>query len=137
MKYFLTGATGFVGGRIAELLCEAGHEVVALVRDPARAGKLSALGVQLQDFDGIILQARHITPDFFDLKTGMAGEVLQKFSYYRMCLAIVGDFSAYGSKSLQEFILEGIWVIDRVVQEEMKGGVKLQKHCWYIPQAAK
>jgi hypothetical protein len=36
----------------------------------------------------------------------MAGEILQKFSNYRMRLAIVGDFSEYKSKSLRDFIRE-------------------------------
>ncbi len=36
----------------------------------------------------------------------MAGEVLQKFSSYRMGLAIVGNFEAYNSKSLHDFIYE-------------------------------
>lgn len=33
-----------------------------------------------QDFDKIVIQEKNITPDFFDLKNGMAGEILQKFS---------------------------------------------------------
>lgn len=36
MKYFVTGATGFVGGCLARQLLDAGHEVRCLVRDPAR-----------------------------------------------------------------------------------------------------
>ncbi len=47
MRYAITGATGFVGGALARQLREAGHEVLALVRDPSRAGSLSALGVEL------------------------------------------------------------------------------------------
>ncbi|HSS74904.1 MAG TPA: NAD(P)-dependent oxidoreductase [Gaiellaceae bacterium] len=35
MKILLTGASGFVGGYLAPALVAAGHEVVALVRDPA------------------------------------------------------------------------------------------------------
>jgi hypothetical protein len=54
----------------------------------------------------LILHEKNITPDFFDLKTGIAGEILQKFSNYRMTLAIVGDFSKYTSKSLKDFIFE-------------------------------
>jgi Domain of unknown function (DUF4180) len=59
-----------------------------------------------QDFDKIIIHNKNITPDFFDLKNGMAGEILQKFSNYRVRLAIVGDFSAYTSKSLKDFMYE-------------------------------
>ncbi|XVU24560.1 SDR family oxidoreductase [Actinoplanes sp. CA-054009] len=37
MKILVTGATGTVGGHVARQLTGRGHEVVALVRDPARA----------------------------------------------------------------------------------------------------
>ncbi len=37
MHYFLTGATGFLGGALARQLAAAGHQVTALVRDPAKA----------------------------------------------------------------------------------------------------
>jgi len=46
MRYALTGATGFLGGVLARRLREAGHDVVALVRDPAKAVALTALGVK-------------------------------------------------------------------------------------------
>jgi len=59
-----------------------------------------------QGFDKIIIHQQNITPDFFDLKNGMAGEILQKFSNYRVRLAIVGNFSAYTSKSIKDFIWE-------------------------------
>jgi hypothetical protein len=54
----------------------------------------------------VIVQEKNIIPAFFDLKTGIAGEVLQKFSTYGLSLAIVGDFSKYASKSLKDFIYE-------------------------------
>lgn len=51
MKYFLTGATGFVGGRVARQLVEAGHHVVAIARNPAKATDLTALGVEVRPGD--------------------------------------------------------------------------------------
>jgi hypothetical protein len=59
-----------------------------------------------QGYGEMILHARNITPEFFDLKTGIAGEILQKFTTYRVRLAIVGDFTRYESKSLRDFIFE-------------------------------
>ncbi|WP_025142136.1 DUF4180 domain-containing protein [Pedobacter jeongneungensis] len=59
-----------------------------------------------QDFGKIIIHKQNITPDFFDLKNGIAGEILQKFSNYRVSLAIIGDFGAFESKSVKDFIYE-------------------------------
>jgi hypothetical protein len=56
--------------------------------------------------DSMILFDINLNPDFFNLKTRLAGEILQKFSNYRMRLAIVGDFSKYQSRSLKDFISE-------------------------------
>lgn len=47
MKYFVTGATGFVGGVLVRKLREQGHDVHASVRDPEKAKDLQALGVKL------------------------------------------------------------------------------------------
>jgi nucleoside-diphosphate-sugar epimerase len=44
---FLTGATGFIGGRLARALIARGYRLRCLVRDPARAGDLTALGAEL------------------------------------------------------------------------------------------
>ena len=51
MKYFITGATGFIGGRLARQLREAGHDVIAVVRNPAKAQDLAQLGVTLHQGD--------------------------------------------------------------------------------------
>lgn len=59
-----------------------------------------------QDFGKVILYEKNICPDFFDLKTGIAGEILQKFSNYRIRLAIIGNFKKYESQSLRNFIFE-------------------------------
>ena len=59
-----------------------------------------------QGATGIIVHENQLSPEFFDLSTRIAGEILQKFSNYRMKLAIVGDFGKYSSKSLRDFIYE-------------------------------
>ncbi len=56
--------------------------------------------------DRVILNKSAICEEFFDLKTRLAGEILQKFINYNMKIAIVGDFSQYTSNSLKDFIYE-------------------------------
>ncbi len=68
---------------------------------------LALLGdLYYQNFDKIIVHSKNITPLFFDLSNGLAGEILQKFSNYRVKLAIVGNFGELSSKSLRDFIYE-------------------------------
>lgn len=54
----------------------------------------------------IVVNKAQIGEDFFDLSTKLAGEILQKMINYQVKIAIVGDFSGYTSKSLQDFIRE-------------------------------
>jgi hypothetical protein len=53
-----------------------------------------------------IFSAEVFAPRFFDLSSGLAGEVMQKFVNYGLAAAIVGDFSKYPSKALQSLINE-------------------------------
>lgn len=55
---------------------------------------------------GIAIDDGCFHPDFFRLKTGIAGEILQMFVNYRSRLAIIGDFSKYPGDSLRDFIGE-------------------------------
>lgn len=86
--------------KIAEVVSE--ERIITNAED----GFQLMVDLSFQDFGKIVLYEKNITPDFFDLKNGMAGELLQKFSTYRMQLAIIGDFSKYTSKSLRDFIYE-------------------------------
>ena len=54
----------------------------------------------------IIVKKESIDPEFFDLKTKIAGEILQKASNYRIRIGIQGDFKDIKSKSLRDFIYE-------------------------------
>ena len=58
------------------------------------------------DCDRIILNKAAVCEEFFDLKTKLAGEILQKFVNYQTKIAIIGDFSMYTSKSLKDFFYE-------------------------------
>ena len=62
--------------------------------------------VGMNNCNRIIIHENNLNKDFFDLKTRLAGEILQKFSNYKFKLAIIGDFSKYESNSLQDFIRE-------------------------------
>lgn len=85
---------------IAEIISD---EIILKTKDDA----LDLMGnLYYQGFEKIILYERNISPSFFDLKNGIAGEILQKFSNYRMQLAIVGDFEKYTSRALKDFIYE-------------------------------
>ncbi|WP_114789193.1 DUF4180 domain-containing protein [Niabella yanshanensis] len=59
-----------------------------------------------QGYEKIIVYEKNITPEFFDLKTRLAGDILQKFAQYQMPLVIIGDFFKFDSKSLHDFIFE-------------------------------
>ncbi len=62
--------------------------------------------ISYQEINKIILKEHNFTPDFFNLKTGLAGEILQKCVNYNIKIAIVGNFEKYESKSLKAFITE-------------------------------
>lgn len=59
-----------------------------------------------EGYSGVVFQQESLPGSFFDLKSGVAGEILQKFSNYRMRIVIEGDFSQIRSKSLTAFITE-------------------------------
>ena len=54
----------------------------------------------------VVIHKENIIPEFFDLKTKIAGDILQKASNYRIRIGIVGEFKAIKSKSLRDFIYE-------------------------------
>ena len=90
MHYFVTGATGFVGGYVTSQLLAAGHDVTALVRTRDDARDIAAYGVRphigsvtdkegmrsgVRGFDGVFHSAGHRLA-FPDRKTMEAVNVL-------------------------------------------------------------
>ncbi len=47
MKYFVTGATGFIGSHLVPQLVAQGHQITCLVRNPAKAEALAKMGATL------------------------------------------------------------------------------------------
>jgi hypothetical protein len=61
------------------------------------------------DYQGVnklIIKREHLHPDFFDLQTRLAGEIMQKAVNYYKYIAVVGDFSDLKKKSWLDFMYE-------------------------------
>ena len=54
----------------------------------------------------IVINKSAVIEEFFDLKTKLAGDILQKFINYNTKIAIYGDYTMYTSKALRDFIYE-------------------------------
>ncbi len=54
----------------------------------------------------LIFKKDMLPESFFDLRSGLAGDIMQKIANYRLKMAVVGDFSDYTSSSLHDFIRE-------------------------------
>lgn len=59
-----------------------------------------------QGYEGIVFHGRNISDAFYDLKTGIAGEILQHATNFRVRIGIIGDFDKFKSESLKAFIRE-------------------------------
>lgn len=56
--------------------------------------------------DRVILHAQNLSPGFFRLATGLAGEIMQKFVNYGVRLAVVGGVADSASESLRALVRE-------------------------------
>ena len=79
---------------------------IPIITDTQAALDLMATVRYETDCDAVIVEKTAFPEAFFDLSTGLAGEILQKITQYRMVIAIAGDLSGYKSKALQDFIRE-------------------------------
>ncbi len=69
----------------------------------------------------ILLDSENLSDDFFDLKTRLAGDVLQKFINYRIRLAVVIPSSKIGDGRFSEMVREANRGNDfRVFQDKEK-----------------
>jgi hypothetical protein len=80
---------------------------------------------EAQGADFIAIPTERLDDDFFRLRTGVAGQMLQKFATYGRRVAIVGDISRYieESTAFRDFVIESnrgdhLWFADSVAELE-------------------
>ena len=86
------------GGRFAE-----GRPGVLLVKEEGDALDLLAEAGQ-RGVRRILLHAENLSPDFFELTTGLAGAVFQKFSNYSIRAALLVDPRKIRSRRFRELL---------------------------------
>lgn len=93
-RALVTGATGFVGGRLAAALGDRGWEVVCLVRDRSRARHLEDRGFELHEADVLDAQA---------LRGAGQGVEVAYYLIHSMGRGAVGDFEERERRSARNF----------------------------------
>lgn len=97
-----------------------------LLRRPEDALDLigDALG---QRADWVVIPADRLDPGFFQLRTGFAGELLQKFVNYHLRVVVVGDISEFvaHSTALRDFVAESnrgrtVWFLNDLAELERR-----------------
>jgi len=75
--------------------------------DGGAAVELIALALA-QRADLVVVPVARLDPAFFDLRTGLAGQIVQKLVNYRLRLAVVGDVSGYmaASNAFRDYVTE-------------------------------
>ena len=88
------------------IICAAVDSDKEVIADAQSALDLLIGALYEAETKNIVIDKKLITPDFFVLSTGIAGEILQKYVNYGGRIAIYGDYSHYTSKPLCDFIYE-------------------------------
>lgn len=100
---------------MSEILEAGATRVLVLDDDGPRLGApqdfLDIIGALWGEAVGVTFVAipvARLAPEFFDLRTGLAGDALQKFVNYGVQVALVGDVSEHvaSSNALAEFVYE-------------------------------
>jgi hypothetical protein len=89
---------------VSVLVCEPDGEKLKSERDA-----LDLIGEAMSSRAELVLvPVERLEEDFFQLKNGLAGHVIQKFVTYRLRLVILGDISQHvaQSRALRDFVYE-------------------------------
>lgn len=96
------------------LLCAPDGAPVATVQDALD----HLVGGAFQHAEVVAVPADRLDDSFFDLSSGLAGAILQKFANYRLHLVVVGDISHH---------LRASAALPDLVRESNQG-----RHVWFV-----
>jgi nucleoside-diphosphate-sugar epimerase len=109
MKFFVTGATGFIGGHLCRRLLAEGHEVSALVRSPDKARGLTAAGAVMVRGDLSVFRDPGFAIPECDVVIHLAGIIAaEKLSDY-------DRINFQGVRDLVECLQRQPWKLRRLV----------------------
>ena len=98
---------------MTELQLLSGHSCLVVGDDDPLVRNVAAgtdlVGAALSDGAGVIVvPTSRLDQSFFDLRSGLAGEILQKAVNYRIRFAVIGDVSEYAaaSKAFHDLVVE-------------------------------
>jgi hypothetical protein len=115
---------------LADQRCLLADAAAAPVRDADGARRLIEEAMEHRA-SLIAVPVARLDPSFFELRSGLAGELLQKAANYGFKFAVVGDISSYvaASDALRDFVIEcnrgnSIFFVDdmRALEERLGAG---------------
>ncbi|MFI1226657.1 MULTISPECIES: DUF4180 domain-containing protein [unclassified Streptomyces] len=86
------------------LVCDADGATITTVQDALD----HLIGAAFQGAEIVAVPSTRLDDRFFDLSTGVAGDILQKFANYRLRLVVVGDIDRHlaASSALPDLVRE-------------------------------
>ena len=135
MRYFLTGATGFIGGRLARQLVENGDKVIAVVRSPSKAQDLAELGIEIHQGDVTEKESMRGPMDGVDGVFHVAG-------WYKIGVRDTGDgqrINVDGTRNVLELMRElgipkGVYTSTLAINSDTQGRVVDETYQYDGPQ---
>ncbi|APU16671.1 MULTISPECIES: DUF4180 domain-containing protein [Actinoalloteichus] len=99
---------------VSVLVCDPAGPTVTTIQDA-----LDLVGAAFLGAKAVAVPAGRLDESFYRLRTGFAGEVMQKFVNYNVRLAVIGDIAAHLASSS---------ALRALVEESNRG-----RHVWFLP----